>query len=216
MQHLRLLSHTLCERTPLYGGKKEIRILPVQAIAKGDASNTMFWALPNHAGTHVDAPRHFVKNGLPVDRLPVDNWIFNKVVLKIIRGVEPGRILSERDIGKLPRSTDILLLKTGFERRRGQKVYWQDSPALQPSLAGWLKKQCPKLRAVGMDFISVSNIHNRELGRAAHRGFLGRRIILVEDMRLSGLRQDPKKILVAPLMVKDSDGAPCTVFAWEK
>jgi len=57
---------------------------------------------PNHLwfrkpGTHLDAPRHFIKDGIGVDRIPPDKLIGEAVVAD----------LSKKPIGadKLPRSS---------------------------------------------------------------------------------------------------------------
>jgi len=214
MDKIIFLSHILDSKTPCYGGAPGPSFELARQMKKGDPCNMMRWSMSNHVGTHVDAPRHFLKNGATVDQIPAGQWLFDKVGLVKLSGVKPGQMIIPADMGRLSSITEILLIKTGFERLRTYEVYWKNAPGLHPDLAGWLKKKCPKLRAVGMDIISVSSFQNRELGREAHREFLKRGILLVEDMKLSGLTKAPSKVLVAPLRVTDSDAAPCSVFAW--
>lgn len=210
-----LLSHILNEQTPLYGGARDLHFRPAKSIAAGDSSNTMTWTLTNHAGTHMDAPRHFVEKGASVTDFAAEDWMFGKVVLKDIAPVAAGHLIGPGDLGDLE-DGDLLLIRSGFERHRGEDLYWKDSPGLHKDLAPALKERMPSLRAVGMDFISVSNINNREMGRVAHRAFLGAGILLIEDMKLSPLTAAPEKVLVAPVMVEGADGSPCTVFAWNE
>ncbi len=214
MSKVLFLSHILDEKTPTYAAKNKITLTHTRGIKRGDVCNEMSWAFTNHTGTHVDAPRHFIEDGKTIDHLPAEWWIFNKVELVNIPKVKPGQIITSKDIGLLPRGTELVLIKTGYEGNRYRKAYWHNAPGLHPEMAGWLMKMCPKIRAVGMDIISVSSIQNRELGRAAHREFLGRDILLIEDMRLSVLKGSPEKVLVAPMRVKNADAAPCCVFAW--
>jgi kynurenine formamidase len=59
---------------------------------------------------------------------------------------------------------------------------------------------------------------HRALGKIAHNTFLheshlGNPILAIEDMHLSELLNVPKKIIVAPVRVRDSGGAPVTVIA---
>lgn len=183
-------------------------------MSKGDTCNEMAWSIGNHAGTHVDAPRHFVQKGKTVDQFSSEDWLFNQVELVTLRSIKPGQMIMPEDVDSLRKDTELVLIKTGYERYRRTKAYWYNAPGLHPDLAGWFKKKCPKIRAVGMDIISISSIQHRELGRAAHREFLGRGILLVEDMKLSVLKIAPEKVLVAPLLVKNADAAPCCVFAW--
>jgi kynurenine formamidase len=216
MDKLIFLSHILDEKTPCYGGAPGPSFSSVKQMKKGDSCNMMRWSMSNHVGTHVDVPRHFLKSGTTADRFPAGQWLFDKVALVKLSRVKPGQIITPADMGNLPRGAQIVLIRTGFERLRTREVYWKNAPGLHPDLAGWLKKKCPNIRAVGMDIISVSSLNNRELGREAHREFLKRGIVLVEDMKLSGLMKAPFRVLVSPLRVKNSDAAPCSVFAWSR
>ena len=57
------LSYFIDSSTPLYGGAKDIIIKNKTSIGNGDSSNTMILNIPNHAGTHIDFPLHFIENG---------------------------------------------------------------------------------------------------------------------------------------------------------
>lgn len=214
MGRVLFLSHVLEDQTPLYGGKKDLSFQRARAMAQGDTCNTMRWSLGNHAGTHVDAPRHFIDKGKAIDRFSAGDWVFEHVAFVSLKRVRPGHIIRPEDMGRIARDTDLLLIKTGFERCRARDVYWKNSPGLHPDMAGWLKEKCPRIRAVGMDIISVSSLGNRDLGRQAHHEFLRRGMPLVEDMKLALLKTAPARVVVAPLRVKDSDASPCLVLAW--
>ena len=206
------LSHTINEQTPLYAGKKDIVFKRDRSIKKGNAYNTMHWSFPNHTGTHLDAPAHFIERGLSVTNFKASDWFFNRVSLVEIINIEPGHIVKPEDIKDIS-DCQLLLIKTGFEKYRSEEIYWRNSPGLHPQLAGYLREKCPSLKGVGIDFISISNLNNRELGRKAHIAFLGDNIFLIEDVRLSELQEAPDSVIVAPLLVESSDGSPCTVFA---
>ncbi|MBF0489152.1 MAG: cyclase family protein [Candidatus Omnitrophica bacterium] len=214
MKALMFLSHVLDEQTPTYGGKGKISILKTRQMSKGDPCNEMAWAFSDHAGTHVDAPKHFIQKGKTIDQFLPEDWLFNTVELVVLNGVKAGQIIGPDDMPSLNKGTECVLIKTGYERFRKTQAYWDNAPGLHPDLAVWLKRSCPKIRAVGMDLISISSIGNRELGRASHREFLGREILLIEDMKLSVLKKSPHKVWVAPIRVKDADAAPCSIFAW--
>ncbi len=209
------LSHVMSEGTSLYGGDRSISLRRERSIPRGDHCNTMRWSFPNHSGTHVDAPLHFMETGAAVPDFGPGDWVFVKVFLAEVSDAEPGRMIGREDLKALA-DCEILLIRTGFEKYRSGNIYWQESPGLRPDLAGHLKRSCPSIRAVGMDFISVSSLKDRETGRRAHRSFLENGILLIEDMKLSPLVKAPKKIVVAPLLVEGADGSPCTVFAMEE
>lgn len=207
------LSHIINEQTPLYGGEKSIILKQIKSIKNGDSCNAMYWSFPNHIGTHVDAPLHFIEGGLSITDFEPKDWIFSKVLLIDVPNVEPGYIIKSEDIKDI-KDCDLLLIKTGFEAYRDKETYWQSSPGLHPELASWLKKKCPSIKAVGIDFISISNLSNRDLGRKAHKAFLGNNILLIEDMKLSRIDNALDTVIVSPLRVEGADGAPCTIIGW--
>jgi len=207
------LSHFISRDTPLYGGKKDkINIIPVREIKKGDPCNTLFLEFPGHASTHVDLPSHFLKRGKVLSDYSPRSWLFSDIQLVDLR------LNSQRKIGGdlfkgLNRNTDMLLLKTGFEKNRRKSLYYERYPYFSASLAAYLKKKMPSLRAVGIDCISISSPKNRKEGWKAHREFLKRGIIIIEDMRLGSLKKSPDSVVVSPLLIKNADGVPATVFA---
>jgi len=211
------LSHILSSSTPLYGGEEDFRINSHRSIVSGDSCNAAILNLPSHAGTHIDAPYHFLQRGRTLDDYPPDYWIFESPAL-VSLCVTPGMLITPDDLLKksLSSAVDILLLKTGFEEKRGHEYYWQNGPGLSSSLAIYLKRQYPQLKAIGIDFISISSLTNREEGRNAHRAFLERDIVLIEDMSLYEI-DDTKRliqIVALPMRFEKADAAPCTVVAW--
>jgi arylformamidase len=73
----------------------------------------------------------------------------------------------------------------------------------------------PKLRLFGFDMISLTSKLDRPEGKEAHLNFLiENQILILEDMNLENLFTCPNKVIVAPLQIENSDGGPCTVFAF--
>jgi len=228
------LSYVLDENTPLYAGKKGISCRIKKSISKGDSCNTHELSFPSHTGTHIDAPRHFFARGKPVDAYSPAELIFNKVRVITLPNVKPGQGLTKDDLviaakyttlrhseseGRriLTAGTECLLIKTGFSRFRKKDDYWRNSPYITAELAEFLRS-IPGLKALGLDFISVSNINNREEGRAAHKILLsnkkpGQPLLLIEDMDLRAAKDNISKLFVFPLRFKNADGGPCAVAA---
>jgi len=123
--------------------------------------------------------------------------------------------LSERELNRIPPQTDFLIIKTGFGKFRTEEKYWKSNPGFSPKLAGILSTRYPLLRVVGMDIISITSFQNREIGREAHRNFLGgaHPILLIEDMDLSLLTNIPTSVMCLPLMISGLDGCPVTIIA---
>ena len=213
------LSHPLSNDTPLYGGARNINIEQNTCICNGDTANSLTLSFPNHAGTHVDVPYHFFTNGKKLTDYDASQWIFNKPKL-IDVPCEDGYLVTYNDISeKINNDTDLLLIRTGYEKFRHKPKYWQKNPGLCVDLAKQLRLKHPNVRAIGMDIISLTSRLHREEGRKAHREFLGDHypsspIVLIEDMSLINYKDIITNVLIAPLIVNDADGAPCTVIAY--
>lgn len=204
------------EFTPLYGGKKGVLVTKDRSIENGDTANTKQLVLHNHSGTHIDYPDHFFANGRTSETYSAEDWIFRKPFLLHHKTAENEIIsFSESILLQIPENTDFLIIKTGFGQFRKQEKYWKYNPGIHPEMGYKLKQHFPNLRVVGMDFISLTSFQNRELGREAHRQFLGgeKQLLLVEDMDLSHLYNTPVSLQCLPVMIKGLDGAPVTIIA---
>ena len=210
------LSHVLDTTTPAYGDGEKVVIQKVRSMCCGDTSNAIKITLSNHIGTHVDAPRHFIADGLAVDQYDVKSWIFTKPLLIEVPAKESeilGIVQFEKAL-KGCKDCDLLLVKTGFELMRGAKSYWEKSPSFAPELAGYLKERLPSIDSIGMDTISLTGYQNRELGRQAHTEFLKREFRIFEDLSLLALSKDLSLEIVFsfPLLILGADGAPCGMY----
>lgn len=212
------LSHPLSSNTPLYGGAKNIDIAPNTKIRKGDTANSLMLSFPNHAGTHLDVPYHFFENGKKLTDYDPHFWIFNHPLCIDVPSEDGYLVKYEDVVDSIKSETDLLLIRTGYEKFRMKKKYWSKNPGLSASLAMEIRKNHANVRAVGVDFISISSRRHRIEGRKAHCEFLGDQydsdpIVLVEDMSLLNFTTDISSVIISPLLIKNGDGAPCTVTA---
>jgi kynurenine formamidase len=212
------LSHSLSKKTPMYGGREGVQITETSCICHGDSANSLHLALPNHVGTHVDAPRHFFDAGACVDDYSPDFWFFESPLLidcpKGLDGlIEPSDIDLERIRNSAP---DCIFFRTGFEQRRAERSFWENNPGVSPELGVWLKKELPSVRLIGLDVISVNRWQDRPTGRIAHKNLLGTDhgapILIIEDMKLSHVDSEIERAVVSPLLIEKADGGPCTVM----
>jgi len=228
------LSHQLNAATPAYGKGEGFRVQRVSSIANGDTSNNSFFQLSSHLGTHIDSSYHFEKAGYSLDQLTAEQWVFSSVHVIEYQAV-PGEMLGGSNwltlFEQTPVDTDLLLVKTGFERYREKaslvpddSLYIFHNPGWLPEAGLWLREN-RNIRAIGFDFISLTSYQNRSLGRQAHRAFLASQpdgaandwkhdpIMIIEDMKLSELTEIPELVIAAPLLFEGADGSPATVLA---
>lgn len=212
---IRFLSHPLRAQVPVYGRTADLELRQERSIGQGDTCNEYWVGFNNHWGTHVDCPLHFFDKASQVVEYEAPSWYFSRPQI-IEAALMPGQLLTPGDLqAAVKPETDLLLLKSGWGKWRGEEIYSKQNPGLDPALGNWLKKEYPSIRAVGIDWISAGSYLNREAGRQAHQAFLDpakRPILLVEDMDLSAPLEGLKEVWIAPLRIEGIDSAPCTVF----
>ena len=192
-------------------------IMPAKQLARGDSANTLDLAMPNHIGSHVDAPRHFIADGASVDQYPADDWIFEHPIL-IDATVSPAVLIDADRLARAcpspDRAADLVFLQTGAARLRGSEDFWRAGPGVAGSGARWIIDHFPKIRALGLDSISLSSFAHRAEGRTAHRLLLERGIRLFEDLDLAAIPAGSSlvRVIGLPLRLQDGDGAPVTMI----
>ena len=209
------LSHFIDNDTPCYGGRKSIDIAPASSIKNGDSSNSLSINIGNHVGTHIDFPRHFSSEGKTLSDYTAKFWGFSEIGI-VEASAKENQVIDQTlvDTSKIHPKTELLLIRTGFQKFRHSEIYWKYNPGVSPQLASVLKSRCPSLSVVGFDFISLSPFQNRKLGRAAHKSFLiDNDILIIEDMNLENLTFIPSQVTIAPMQINGADGVPVTVFA---
>lgn len=214
MKNYLYLSHFLSEQTPLYRGEKNISIRISSSIKNGDSANTKLLSFPNHAGTHIDAPRHFSDEGRTIQDYDPSFWVFHHPYLLFRPAQENEMIDLKEEVELISAQTDFLIVRTNFQRCRHEEKYWAMNPSISSSSAPRLKSKCPGLRVIGFDFISISGYQQRTTGREAHKEFLlHHHILVIEDMKLDMLNASPRRIMAFPLLLDQGDGAPITIIA---
>jgi len=215
------LSHEIKDNMPEYGGEGLIlKHVINKAISKGDSCNIINTELNSHLGTHIDCPRHFFDKAKPFVEYPADFWVFNRPFLLNLN-IDEDKIIEKNAFLAVPDNTDIILIKTGFQKFRGHKKYGFNNPGISAEAAVWLRENKPNVRVIGIDFISVSPYQNRKIGREAHKAFLdpngkNKPILILEDMDLEEANNNLSDVWVFPLRVSSWDSSPCTVIGKTK
>jgi len=210
------LSYSFKNLQPIYGDRANINIKAVKSILKEDSSNVYEFTLQNHWGTHIDAPAHFFKNGKRIADYPTDFWIFSNPEVIEVR-LNPREILMlNESFNNIKNKVDLLLIKSGWYAFRDEDIYVYENPGIHPEVGFYLRERFPNLKAVGIDWISISSYVDRELGREAHRAFLNpdginNPVLIIEDMNLSKDLNRLSAVWAFPLIIDEIDSAPCTV-----
>jgi len=172
-----------------------------------------------HSGTHIDAPRHFSKDGYTLDRIPLDVLIGEGVVLDLQKG-DLGEITSD-DFEKAKSKVDIkkgdtLIINTGWHHKWKEPEFARKFPGIVTSGAEWLVKSGVKM--VGVDWICIDHPSQTDMGDnswASHRMVLTNDIPVIENIggevdKVTGRRVT---IIALPVKVVGGDGFPIRVIA---
>jgi arylformamidase len=212
------LSHVTSTETPAYGGGSAFEVTPDKRMCRGDSCNTVKINMSNHIGSHVDAPRHFIANAKTVSEYFASDWIFEKPLIIDIP-VEGAQILQPDQVdarieGKTE-DADLVLLRTCADRDRLSAEYYKTQPGFSPDLCQYFTERFASFSAIGLDAISISSFMHRDIGRLAHKEFLGRGIRIFEDLALSNLppTANLSKVIALPFRFQDADGSPVTMMA---
>ncbi len=217
------LSYPLSEHTPFYSFLPKPELRQIYDLRKGDICNSFYFTTSNHAGTHVDAPRHFSETGRRIAEYQLSELVFSRpavldVALRDQELIEPRHL--EPVLASAPPDSDLILLRSRFGRFRAEEAHYVErSPGFGAEAAALLMERFPKMRALAVDFMSISSPAHEAAGAAAHRVFLGctqyasRPILLVEDALLPDDLPPLHRVFVIPWMFEGLDSAPCTMFA---
>jgi kynurenine formamidase len=183
-----------------------------------DGASVHVLKVASHTGTHVDAPGHVDPDGISIGAWAPSDLIFTRPVVVDLRAaddevIEPGHLHPhERKL----QEGDLALLRFGLGALRGTdpERFSRHSPGLGVAAARWLRRQCPQLRALGMDVPSLSCIAHLEETMAGHNellGGVGRRFLVVEDMDLHNDLAGLREVRISPWRVEGMDSAPCSI-----
>ena len=151
-----------------------------------------------HIGSHIDAPVHYIKNGLGIDECPLEAFY------GICRVITPEIDYKSKTIKKIyPHKIDctkILIKTNSFNHEK----WGDDYISLKPSIINELASN--KVQLVGIDTPSIDKPNEKKL--KSHLTAYKHNMFILEGILLSHV-PDGKYFLVAlPLKIKDSDASP--------
>ena len=170
-------------------------------MSRGDDANASALTVSVHAGTHVDAPFHFLPDGAGIDALPLDRFIGPALVHQ----VDADRYITEAHVNALPLDgVTRVLFKTRNSELLKRRDYEPNFVAFSVEAARALVARGVEL--VGLDYLSVAHADEQV---PVHRAFLDHGVILLEGVDLSEIAPGPYELICFPLRLRGLDGAPC-------
>ena len=200
------LSYTICQSMPVYPGDASPKIIEVASIENdGFSERELTWS--THTGTHVDAPSHIFFQGKTISDFSIEKFTGRAFLIDVKdKTISLDKLLEYKtDIEK----SDYVIFRTGWSEYWGQESYYQDYPVLETKAASWLADR--NIKGIGVDAISVDEINSKKL--QIHKILLEKEVLIIENLaNLKEIKEKKFDLLCAPLKIKNSDGAPASVF----
>lgn len=199
------VSVSIAPELPTWPGDLGLELRQHYAIEKGDIANVMHLSMPNHIGTHMDAPRHFIKDGITMSAWQAQFTVGRVAVYEI----EDPHQISLEALKQLPlKKGDRALFKT-----KNSSWEWFKAPFVEEyvhfseAAAAYLAEV--GIQTVGVDYLSVGGMKN---GIEVHHHILGAGIWIIEGLFLRDITPGTYEMICLPLKLKDADGAPARVL----
>jgi arylformamidase len=207
------LTQELANGMPIYPGNPVPSFKSYETLAENGV-NLMSLALGSHTGTHTDAPRHFIRDGIGVDQIPPKKLIGEAYVADLSYKPIGSGITSSDLRSKLEhsiRADDIAICYTGSSEHWGEESVNSNYTYLTGEAAEYLVSK--KVRAVGIDFLSVEKCKAPE--PVAHKALLGNGIFIIESLSSAVKQFVGKRVLLIclPIKISGGDAAPSRVVA---
>lgn len=220
------LTHTLTANTPTYGGEHDAMRYERLAEIERNGYAAGAFRVPEHFGTHVDAPGHFLKGKETVDRIDVKRFIATAVVIDVRPKVKKNEDyqLTASDIqdwerkGRIPDGAAVLLL-TGWDERYQNPDRYRNAdgsglthfPGYSEDAINYLLNN-RNVVALGIDTLSIDYGPSRDF--RGHKLSLGRGLYHMENLtNLDKLPARGAVIFVGPLPIEGGSGSPARVIA---
>ncbi len=168
-----------------------------------------------HIGTHVEAPKHHLRNGKDISALPLETFMGPAVRLDFRNKGRRGTI-EEDDIRKLIekiKRNDIVILWVGWDEYY-KKAEHLERPSLSFAAARLLVSK--KIKCIGVDASGIE-VAPKAAEQPNHHLLLKHNIPIIEELtNLGAIRTDRFTFLGLPLKVRHLDSSPIRAIAIEE
>jgi arylformamidase len=169
------------------------------------------WFSSTHVGTHVDAPYHFQKHGITVEKIHLSRLTIYKniKVLKIEKeDDEKIEVDDLRNYGIM--KNDTILINTNWVLNRALDKYFNKNPGLSEAAAKYLAEA--EINLVGIDGPSIDPATDHDFN--SHRIFSANDIPIIENLiNLDKLLNKKFTFVALPLKLKNCSGSPVRALA---
>jgi len=160
----------------------------------------------SHIGTHIDAPYHFISNGIRIHEIDVNRFVGKGYLIDLSDKKRDLIVLD--DVQKITiEKGRIILIYTGLEK------YWskprEQHTELSEEAAKHLLQYEPRM--IGTDSLAIDYVKN---DFKAHKAILGADVPIIEDVvNLDKLIGKTFNVMAFPLKIDGLEASPARVLA---
>lgn len=170
-----------------------------------------------HAGTHVDAPEHFVRGGTQVHDIALQTFIGDAVIANLSDKGPNGAITVadlERTVGKELRAGDRLLLRTDWNKRYWKPGWAEGSPYVEPQAVDWAIARGIVL--FGLDFSHAKDAPNAPSKYYTSRALCEHGVLVMAYLNnLDQVTRQRVTLMCFPLAIWNVESAPVRAIVLE-
>lgn len=182
-----------------------------------DGWNATTLELYSHAGTHMDAPRHFLPDGNTLDQQSLD-IVCGPAIVVDLTPVEPRELIGVEHLSPIADRVKPycrILLRTDWYQRYGTDDYRNALPRISRELATWLVDRHVAL--IGVEPPSVADVNHLPELTEVHQTLFRGNVVIVEGLAyLDQLRSTTVEFIALPLKILGGDGSPVRAIAIER
>jgi arylformamidase len=179
-----------------------ITIERVLSLDDGHTANVSQMSLGVHTGTHMDAPSHFLREGLAIDAMPIAAAVGPARVIAI---TDPEAIRPDELMPHQLQPGERVLFKTRNSDRCWRSDHFvEDFVFCSREAAAYLAGI--GITTVGVDYLSVGGYHRD--GAEVHHILLEAGIWIIEGLNLASVAPGSYDMICLPLRLVGCDGAP--------
>lgn len=196
---------------PVWPGDPSVSLMMTSSILKGDQCNITKIQMGAHAGTHIDAPYHFLKDGATIGTIPIETFIGSCFVVELDAEV----LIEKKDFQKYNlNGHSRILIKTRNSELWANNISSFDTNyvSLGIDAAQYLVEM--KTILVGIDYLSIESFQSD--GCPVHKLLLKNNITVLEGLNLSGVKAGVYELICMPLKLQGCEGAPARVLLREE
>lgn len=188
------------ENLPRWPGSPELELDRWLDLDEGDGATDTRVSMSLHAGTHLDAPSHRLRDGATADEIQLEA-LNGPCRVADLRGWD--RVTREAlEAAGVPKGCERLLLRTD-NSDRSSSSFDPDFVALSTDAAGLLAER--GLEVLGIDYLSVESPDG---DGSVHDRLLGAGVALLEGLDLSGVDEGAYRLHCLPMSFVGTEAAP--------